>query len=52
MHPIISRLASSDQFVDVAFGTSDISDRRGYTSFIAKHGVLKLPTIVVFSRGR
>ena len=42
---------SADWGERVVHAKSDISDQRGYTSYIEKYGVLKLPTIVLFRRG-
>lgn len=33
------------------FGRSDISDERGYTSYLDRYGILRLPSLVLFRNG-
>jgi thioredoxin-like negative regulator of GroEL len=52
MRPHLEAIANGDlwgkRFI---FAESDISDSRGYTSYLDRYGVLKLPTIVLFRNG-
>lgn len=47
----LERMAASDEWEGVIHARSDISDNRGYTSYLETHGVLKLPTLVLFRNG-
>ena len=48
----LSRVAKSDEWAKVVHARSDISDERGYTSYLEEYGVLRLPTLVLFRNGR
>lgn len=52
LRPHLDEIARSDDWgTRLLHAASDISDQRGYTSYIEKYGVLKLPTLVIFRRG-
>ena len=48
----LNRVAKSDEWAKVVHARSDISDERGYTSYLEEYGVLRLPTLVLFRNGR
>ena len=50
--PQLEKVAAVSEFADsIKHARSDISDKRGYTSYLEKFGVLKLPTLVLFRNG-
>ena len=50
--PQLEKVAAVSEFADsMKHARSDISDKRGYTSYLEKFGVLKLPTLVLFRNG-
>ena len=52
MRPHMEAIANGDLWGNrFVFAESDISDSRGYTSYLDRYGVLKLPTIVLFRNG-
>ena len=52
MRPHLEAIANGDLWGKrILFAESDISDQRGYTSYLEMYGVLKLPTIVLFRNG-
>ena len=52
MRPHLEAIANGDLWGKrMLFAESDISDQRGYTSYLEMYGVLKLPTIVLFRNG-
>ena len=50
--PELNSVADSPEWSDkLVFGTSDISDDRGYTSYLETYGITRLPTVVLFRNG-
>ena len=50
--PHLLDISASSLWADrMLHAQSDIGDERGYTSYIEKHGVTKLPTLVYFRKG-
>jgi len=50
--PQLEKIAAVSEFADsMKHARSDISDKRGYTSYLEKFGVVRLPTIVLFRNG-
>lgn len=52
LRPHLEAIANGDLWGGrFLFAESDIADSRGYTSYLERYGVLKLPTLVLFRNG-
>ena len=52
MRPHLKAIAQGEPWGErFVWAESDISDQRGYTSYLDRYGVLKLPTVVLFRNG-
>jgi thioredoxin-like negative regulator of GroEL len=52
MRPALQAIGQGEPWGErLIFAQSDISDQRGYTSYLERYGVLKLPTVVLFRNG-
>ena len=52
LKPHLESLAKSEDWGEkVVHAQSDISDGRGYVSYVERYGIVKLPTLVIFRNG-